>query len=56
MTICIEVAVGTDDELDDEIMLEIEKFNQKRQKERNCLPLTDYEKLLLREFMKGLIV
>jgi len=55
MTICVEAACHTEEELDEEVMLLIQDFDQKRRKERNCLPLTDYEKLLLREFLKSLI-
>lgn len=41
--------------LEDEILLKIEEFNRARQKEKNCLPLTDYEKMLLAQFLRSLI-
>jgi hypothetical protein len=51
----IDVVASTLEELEDDIMLETQEFDEKRRKERDCLPLTDYEKLLLREFLKYLI-
>jgi|PlaIllAssembly_1097288.scaffolds.fasta_scaffold00061_18 hypothetical protein len=55
MTICVEAACESDEELNEEIMLRIEGFNKRRQDVKECLPLTDYEKLLLRQFLWSLI-
>ena len=54
-TIIVEAACHTDVELEEEVMLKIQEFDQNRRVSRECLPLTDYEKLLLREFLRSLL-
>lgn len=54
-TIIVEAACVSPVELEEEIMLKIEDFNRERQEKKDCLPLTDYEKLLLAQFLRSLI-
>lgn len=55
VTITVEAACETAEELDEEIMLRVEEFNRTRQDKFDCLPLTDYEKLLISQFLRSLI-
>lgn len=46
---------GTDYELEEDIKREIDIFDKKRQREKDALPLTDYEKMLLTQFLESLV-
>lgn len=54
-TIIVEAMCGTDYELEEDIKREIDIFDKKRQREKDALPLTDYEKMLLTQFLESLV-
>ncbi len=55
MAIFVEATSEGAEDLYREIEQEIKEFDKQRQQDRGCLPLTDYEKVLLHQFLDSLV-